>query len=155
MYGGAGKGATGEGWVGFSTPIDWNLMPPRAKRSPKSAGKAPAESDAASPFLRFHHSEELEARMLAVLTALEEAEDPEDHRAALADLVADLTESGMDYYFLRALRLADSGYMALQSARLGMSGAVKMISSVSRRFIMNMDRDQLLSVATHIRSLAR
>ena len=30
-----------------------------------------------------------------------------------------------------------------------------MISSVSRRFIMNMDRDQLLSVATHIRSLAR
>jgi hypothetical protein len=130
-------------------------MSPRAKQSPKSAGKAPAESDAAGPFLRFHHSEELQARMLAVLTALEEAEDPEDHRAALADLVAELTESGMDYYFLRALRLADSGYVAQQSARLGMSGAVKMISSVSRRFIMNMDRDQLLSVAAHIRSLAQ
>jgi hypothetical protein len=130
-------------------------MPPRAKQSPKSAGKAPAERDAAGPFLRFHHSEELQARMLAVLTALEEAEDPENHRAALADLVAELTESGMDYYFLRALRLADSGYVAQQSARLGMSGAVKMISSVSRRFIMNMDRDQLLIVAAHIRSLAR
>lgn len=130
-------------------------MSPRAKQSPKSAGKAPAESAAAGPFLRFHHSEELQARMLAVLTALEEAEDPEDHRAALADLVAELTESGMDYYFLRALRLADSGYVAQQSARLGMSGAVKMISSVSRRFIMNMDRDQLLIVAAHIRSLAR
>jgi hypothetical protein len=130
-------------------------MPPRAKQSPKSAVKASAESDAAGPFLRFHHSEELQARMLAVLTALEEAEIPEDHRAALADLVAELTESGMDYYFLRALRLADSGYVAQQSARLGMSGAVKMISSVSRRFIMNMDRDQLLSVAAHIRSLAQ
>ena len=92
--------------------------------------------------------------MLAVLTALEQADDPEQHRDALADLVADLTEHGMDYYFLRALRLADTGYVAQQSARLGMSGAVKMISSVSRRFIMRMDKAQLLAVAAHIRGLA-
>jgi hypothetical protein len=92
--------------------------------------------------------------MLEVLTALEKADDPEKHRGALADLVAELTESGMDYYYLRALRLADSGYVAQQSARLGMSGAVKMISSVSRRFIMSMDKAQLLVVAAHIRSLA-
>jgi hypothetical protein len=92
--------------------------------------------------------------MLAVLAAIEEADDPEEHRDALADLVADLTENGMDYYYLRALRLADTGYVAQQSARLGMSGAVKMISSVSRRFIMSMDKAQLLVVAAHIRSLA-
>jgi len=93
--------------------------------------------------------------MLQVLTAIEEADDPEEHRDALAELVADLTESGMDYYYLRALRLADTGYVGQQSARLGMSGAVKMISSVSRRFIMGMDKEQLLTVAAHIRSLAR
>jgi hypothetical protein len=115
----------------------------------------PAKSDAVGPSLRFHHSEALQARMLEVLDALEGAGNPEEHRDALADLVAELTESGMDYYYLRALRLADSGYVAQQSARLGMSGAVKMISSVSRRFIMNMDRDQLLTVAAHIRGLAQ
>jgi hypothetical protein len=93
--------------------------------------------------------------MLSVLTAIEESDDPEEHRSALADLVAELTESGMDYYYLRALRLADVGYVAQQSARLGMSGAVKMIGSVSRRFIMRMDKNQLLSVSAHIRSLAR
>ena len=92
--------------------------------------------------------------MLAVLEALEAAENPEEHREALADLVADLTESGMDYYYLRALKLSNAGYMAQQSARMGIAGAVKMISSVNRRFIMRMDRKELLAVTSHIRSLA-
>jgi hypothetical protein len=35
-----------------------------------------------------------------------------------------------------------------------MSGAVKLVSSVSRKFIIRMDHAQLLVVATHIRSLA-
>lgn len=129
-------------------------MTPPAKKSPKRDGAGSGEPAAAGPSLRFHHSDELQARMLAVLSALEKAADPEEHRGDLADLVAELTESGMDFYYLRALRLAGSGYVAQQSARLGMSGAVKMISSVSRRFIMGMDKAQLLAVSAHIRSLA-
>ena len=82
---------------------------------------------------------------VAVLAALEESPDPEEHRGDLADLVAELTESGMDFYYMRALRLAERGYVAQQSARLGMSGAVRMISTVSRQFIMRMDgKAQLL-----------
>jgi hypothetical protein len=129
-------------------------MAPRAKKSPKTTAQATAEGAAVGPALRFHQSAESRARMLAVLTALEEADDPEDHRDALADLVAELTESGMDYYYMRALKLAKTGYVAQQSARMGISGAVTMISSVSRRFIVRMDKAQLLTVAAHIRSLA-
>ncbi len=92
--------------------------------------------------------------MFAVLSALEEADEPEGHRDALADLVAELTESGMDYYYLRALHLSDAGPLAQQSAKLGIAGAVKMISSVCRRFIKRMDGSELLAVAGHIRSLA-
>ncbi|HMU60333.1 MAG TPA: hypothetical protein PKA66_01010 [Gemmatimonadales bacterium] len=92
--------------------------------------------------------------MLAVLAELEDSDDPEAHREALADLVADLTEAGMDYYYLRALKLSNAGQLAQQSARLGIAGAVKMISSVSRRFIMRMNGKELLVVAGHIRSLA-
>jgi hypothetical protein len=155
MYGRAGEGATGRGWVALWTPVERKRMPSRAKRSSKPSGTASAESAGTGPALSFHYSEELQGRMIAVLTALEEAADPEEHRDALADLVADLTESGMDFYFLRALRLANAGYVAQQSARLSMSGAVKMISSVCRRFIMRMDKDQLLAIAAHIRGLAR
>ena len=117
--------------------------------------RAKAKAIAAEPFLRFYHSAELRARTLAVLSALEEASDAEEHRDKLADLVVDLTESGMDYYFLRALRLAKAGFLVEQSARLGMSGAVKLIGSVSRKFIGRMDSAQLLVVSRHIRELAR
>jgi hypothetical protein len=120
----------------------------------KSTPKAKAKPASAEPFLRFHHSHELRARTLAVLAALEEAEDAREHRDALADLVVELTESGMDYYFLRALKLAKAGFVAEQSARLGMSGAVKLIGSVSRKFIVRMDSAQLLVVSGHIRTLA-
>jgi hypothetical protein len=129
-------------------------MTTRAKTAPKAAPKAKAKRAAAVPFLRFYHSEELRAKTLAVLTALEQASDPERHRDTLADLVVELTESGMDYYYLRALKLSKAGFVAEQSARLAMSGAVKLIGSVSRRFIVRMDTAQLLVVSRHIRELA-
>ncbi len=122
-------------------------MTPTPKQSKR--GTAPPE-----PALRFPLTEASHARMSEVLTALEQADDPEDHREELADLVADLTQAGMDYYYLRALKLAGAGAVATGSAKVGISTAVKMISSVSRSFIMRMDTKQLLKVSTHIRSLA-
>jgi len=103
--------------------------------------------------LRFYHSAALRSKTNAVLAALETSADQPQHGEAVADLVHELIEAGMDYYFLRALKMAQIGFVAEQSARLGMSGAVKLISSVSRKFIMHMDRQQLLIVASHIRAL--
>ena len=127
-----------------------------AKAAPKTPpqAKVKVKAIAAEPFMRFYHSDKLRARTLAVLSALEEASEPEEHRDSLADLVVELTESGMDYYFLRALKLAKAGFLVEQSARLGMSGAVKLIGSVSRKFIGRMDSAQLLVVSRHIRELA-
>ena len=92
--------------------------------------------------------------MHLVLDALETADAPEDHRGALADLVTELTESGMDYYYMRALKLSNAGFVAQRSAGVGISTAVRMISTVTRQFIMRMDGKQLLAVASHIRDLA-
>lgn len=92
--------------------------------------------------------------MEVVLDTLEAAEDPEEHSGALADLVSELTESGMDYYYMRALKLSGAGFVAQRSAGVGISGAVRMISTVSRQFIMRMDGKQLRAVASHIRSLS-
>ena len=136
-----------------------------AKPAPVVASKAPAKvaerasrvvpAEAEKPFLRFYHSSELQARTDAVLSALEAAPELDGHGDALADLIAELTEAGMNDYYLRALKSAKVGFVVEQSARLAMSGAVKLISSVSRKFIVRMDRDQLLVVAEHIRNLAR
>jgi hypothetical protein len=55
---------------------------------------------------------------------------------------------------MRALKLSNAGFVAQRSASVGISGAVRMISTVSRQFIMRMDGKQLLAVASHIRGLS-
>jgi hypothetical protein len=113
-------------------------------------GKGPAT---VAPVLSFQLSKTLRARTVAVLAALEAAPDDAGHGDALADLVADLTQAGLDYYYLEAVRRAKVGFVGEQSARLGLSGAAGIISSVSRKFIVRMDKAQLLIVARHIREL--
>lgn len=123
---------------------------PAAPKKPRTA-KAAASAE---PSLRFYHSKALRDKTNTVLSALETRPGQPRHGEAIADLVTELVDAGMDYYFLKALKQAQVGFVAEQSARLGMSGAVKLISSVSRKFIIRMDQAQLLVVATHIRSLA-
>lgn len=127
---------------------------PLAKKPAVSPAKAPvAPKAAAEPSMRFYHSRALREKTHAVLEALEAAPGHPRHGDALADLVTELIEAGMDYYFMRALKQAKVGFVTEQSARMGMSGAVKLISSVNRKFIVRMDKDQLLVVAQHIREL--
>ena len=59
----------------------------------------------------------------------------------------------MDYYFMVPLKQAQVGFVKEQSARMGLTGAITLINSVSRKFITRMDSAQLLVVAAHIRSL--
>jgi hypothetical protein len=128
-----------------------------ATKAPKvsKATKTPAARTAAAqePSLRFYHSKALRKRTDTVLSALEAAPEKPQNADAVADLVAELVEAGMDYYFLVPLKQAEVGFLKEQSARLGMTGAVTLINSVSRKFIVRMDADQLLVFASHIRSL--
>jgi len=124
--------------------------------APRPAAKARVQTKVkpdAEPFVRFYHSPASRDKMHATLSALEQATHPEKHRDDLADLVDELTETGMDYYFLRGLQSAKMGFVAEQSAKLGLLGAVKLITSVSRKFIARMDAAQLTAVSRHIREL--
>ena len=120
---------------------------PRVKRSVKKSSPAPR------PFLRFYHSESLRAKTLAVLTTLEKSKDSTKHRDALAEIVVDLTDSGMEYYFLRPLKLAEIGFFVEQSANLGMSATTGVLASVVRNIIGSMNHVQLLTVCSFIRQL--
>ncbi len=131
------------------------------KTTAKDVAPAPAKTPrkarattATGPSLRFYHSEVLREKTNTVLSALESQPGHPHHGEAIADLVTHLIEAGMDYYFLKPLKQAEVGFVAEQSARLGISGAVKLVSSISRKFIIRMDQSQLLVVASHIRSLA-
>ena len=130
-----------------STP---SAAAPATQKTPRVA-KASAVHE---PSMHFYHSQALRQKTDEILNALETHPGRKNHGEAMSDLVSDLIDAGMDYYFLKALKAADVGFVAEQSARLGISGAVKLISSVSSKFLTRMDHAQLMVVATHIRSLA-
>ena len=105
------------------------------------------------PFLRFYHSTSLRANTLAVLTTLEKAKDCTRYSNALSEIVLELTDSGLEYYFLRPLKLANVGFVVEQSAQLGIGSVKRVMAPVIRNIIGHMDAQQLLKVCQHIRLL--
>jgi hypothetical protein len=142
------------------TPYPVAMITP-SKRTPaaktgRAAGPASGRlSPDSKPFLRFHHSEALRKKTLAVIGVVEQADDPATHRDALADLVVELTNSGLDYYFMKQLKLAKPGFLVEQSANLGMAGTQQVMGTVIRQVIGRMNSPQLLSVCGSIRQLMR
>ena len=120
--------------------------PPAAKRAPKKAVEPVSK-----PFLRFHHSLELRVRTLEVLVTVEKAEKATTHVGELTELVLELTDVGMDQYFLQSLKATKANFVVQQSAALGLAGVQKVMGSVVRNILGRMDDRQLLVVCGSIR----
>jgi hypothetical protein len=103
------------------------------------------------PFLRFYYPGSLHKKTLALLGKIERARDPTAHRDALADIVVELAASGLDYYFMKPLKLAKAGFILEQSASLGVAAVQQVMASVIRQIIGRMEGPQLLSVCRSIR----
>lgn len=131
-------------------------LPTPSKATAKASAKPTVKaSSSARPFLRFYHSESLRAKTLTVLKTLEKAKDATQHRDALSGIVVELMDSGMEYYFLKPLKLAKVGFFTEQSANLGMSATTGVLASVMRNIIGRMDTPQLLAVCSYVRQLMK
>lgn len=119
------------------------VPPPKRERSRKPP--------APTPFLRFHHSEALREKTLALLGTIERARDRARYKETLSNLVMELTKSGMDAYFLQPLKLTRSGLIVEQSASFGLAGIQELMGSVVHQIIGRMDDAQILSVCRSIR----
>lgn len=129
-------------------------MPTATKRSSAAsaaAGPRKTAVEAAKPSLRFHHSRELRAKTLTVLDLVESAEVPNDHAERLIGVVLELTQAGLDQYFLQTLKTAKANFVVQQSAALGVSGVQKLMGTVIRNILGRMDNQQLVSVCRSIR----
>jgi len=132
-----------------------NKRPSKRTATPRVKPSAKTSSPSSQPFLRFYHSTSLRAKTVRVLATLEKAKDSTQHREALADIIVELTDSGMEYYFLRPLKLAKVGFFTQQSANLGMAATTRVLGSVIRNIIGRMDHPQLLSVCSYVRQLMK
>lgn len=128
----------------------------RSSGKTQSAGlQAEPGGQSSKPFLRFYHSAALRKKTLSLLDAIEQAQDATAHRDDLSNLVVELTNAGMDYYFIKQLKLAKPGFILEQSANLGMAGVQQVMGSAIRKIIGRMDSAQLFSVCSSIRLLMR
>jgi hypothetical protein len=129
-------------------------MPTSAKRpasvTAKRAPKKEVES-VTKPFLRFHHSPELRVKTLKVLVAVESAATATAHAGELTDLVLELTDHGMDQYFLQSLKATKANFVVQQSAAMGLAGVQKVMGTVIRNILGRMDDRQLIVVCGSIR----
>jgi hypothetical protein len=129
-------------------------MPASAKRPAPVTGKRATTKEVApvaKPFLRFHHSHELRVKTLKVLMAVESAEKATAHAGELTELVLELTDHGMDQYFLQSLKATKASFVVQQSAALGLAGVQKVMGTVVRNILGRMDDRQLLVVCGSIR----
>ena len=107
----------------------------------------------AKPSIRFFHSAPLRARTNRVLAAIARDEDPTRHVGALSCVVVDLTNAGLDYYFLRPLKEAKVGFVAQQTAKLGLAGTLRIMSPVIRSILGGVNAAQVRMIARHISHL--
>ena len=107
------------------------------------------------PSLRFFYAAALRKRTDAVLARIERDEDATLHAGTLSRVVSELAGAGLDYYFLRPLEEARFSFVARQTARLGVAGALRFMSPMVTRILAGADTTQLRGVARHIRHLAQ
>jgi hypothetical protein len=86
---------------------------------------------------------------------LESARDSTAHRNAFAELAVELTNSGLQYYFIKPLKAAKAGFVPEQSASVGMVGVQQVIGTVIRNIVGRMDAPQLLSIGHSLRQFMR
>ena len=127
--------------------------PPRASRPPAKTAKTAKPKAAPLPSLRAVYPAPLRSRALALVDAIERDEDPLPRVAPFADVVVELTEAGMAYFFLSPLELAKAGFVVRQGAEFGMSGSLRVMAPVIRTLLGRLDGDQLRVVAGFVRAI--
>lgn len=105
------------------------------------------------PSLRFYLGADLYRRTDALLTHLEQDDKPSKHAGAFADLVNELTDAGLAYFFVEPLKQANAGFMAQKTAQLGMASVAKIARPIVRKLVGGLDDHQIRSVAAYVRRI--
>jgi hypothetical protein len=105
------------------------------------------------PTIHFVYTAALRNKVVKVLDAIESDEDPKSHAEDLGNVVVELTEVGLAYFFLKPLELAKAGFVLRQTGELGMAGTQRMMSPVIRSIIGRLDGEQLQAIAKFMREI--
>ena len=86
---------------------------------------------------------DLQKRAEAVIEAIREDPTPRAWADDLAEVIVELTNTGLDSYFLAPLERIEVGSFAFGTARVGVAAAGKSLPTIVRRVVGGMTDDQL------------
>lgn len=107
----------------------------------------------AGPAIRYHLTPDRYQEALAVLTHVENADQPEKEAEQLAKLITTLTKEGLEFFFLHPLRSAKVGIITMKTAEVGVAASSKVFTPVITKVVKSLNRDQILSICHFMREL--
>ena len=120
---------------------------------PKAAIPKPARASADKPFLRFTHAKPLRVRTLQVLDAIDTDDDPLPHRDALGKLIVELSNAGLNFFFIESVGKLKMGFIVNQTASLGIGSVMRVLGPTVRNIVGRMDKKQLRQVSGIMRQM--
>lgn len=100
--------------------------------------------------MAFQISPELMRRARQAVAAVRADPGHEPHVEELVEVVVELTDRGLDFYYMEPLRRARAGAMTASAARVGLAAAGRGIPAIIRRVVSSLDEDQIREIADFV-----
>jgi len=104
----------------------------------------------AQKYLGFPLSDNLKARVEAVVAEVKAASNRRQHALKLFQVISDLSDEGLDYYFIQSLKRAGLGRIKMIAVENALAVGKKAILTVGKGIIKAMNDEQLLIIANVI-----
>ncbi len=112
-----------------------------------------SSTDQGRDLVAFEISPELRQRVEAALAELRAAPDPKTCVPELVGTVLEMTDVGLDYFYLRPLEEVEAGLVARSTAKIGIAAAGKSLPLIVRRVVGSLSKEQLLELADVIEGM--
>ena len=107
----------------------------------------------AEPRYAFPATPELHERVLQAIAELREDFDDSKRRDRFREVIAELTDYGLVYYFGRPLELAKATGFHAKAARLGLASTRNTIGGFIKRVFKPMSAEQLATICSFVEDL--
>ncbi len=76
-----------------------------------------------------------------------------DNLKRLTNIIIELTDTGLEYFFVHSLEKAGTGGLQIGTVKLALTTARRAIGAVARKILKNMSESQVLTIVDFIESL--
>lgn len=108
------------------------------------------QSPPAAGWVAFEIPGELRLRAEKIVARLRADPDKKQHAPELVEVVVDMTDRGLHYYFLHPLEEAQVGVMTRKAVEMALGTAGRTLPMVIRKTVKSLSNEQLASLADFI-----